>query len=146
MAVGALLPTSVDQNLCWREGGETAHKKAAYELEKQIVGPPPLSLLTIPIVKRSIRSRLVHEYACVRPSEPDVPCNQTSAPAQCVEVGRAETELQDFVHDESWQRRSYRCLQRVLTLDLTEAAASQFDVVSHSRGREAKINVGLVNG
>ena len=58
MAVGALLPTSVDQNLCWREGGEKAYTKAAYELEKQIVGPPPLPLLTIPIVKRSIRSRL----------------------------------------------------------------------------------------
>ena len=58
MAVGALLPTSVDQNLCWREGGEKAYTKAAYELEKQIVGPPPLPLLTVPIVKRSIRSRL----------------------------------------------------------------------------------------
>jgi hypothetical protein len=63
-----------------------------------------------------------------------------------VEVGRAETELQDFVRNEGWQRRSYRGLQRVVAFDLAEAAASQFDIVSHSRGREAKINVGLVDG
>ena len=59
MAFGALLPTTVHQNLCWREGGQQVYKGAAHELSKpKLVGPPPLPLLTIHFVKRSIRSRL----------------------------------------------------------------------------------------
>ena len=58
MAVQTLLPTTVDSRLCWREGSGKAYKEATYELSKpKLVGPPPLPLLTVPVVK-SIGSRL----------------------------------------------------------------------------------------
>lgn len=53
MAVGTLLPTCVDQN-----HRHAFYEKSVYEPSKpKLVGPPPLPLMTIPIVKR-IRSRL----------------------------------------------------------------------------------------